>query len=398
MENRSRTVESLVNFIVRKHCIVCGASLEQPPLYVCYHMPEVSQNLPTKENLTSDLPIDLNLCQCSGCGLVQFDCEPVSYYKDSTRAGERCEALIALRQKQYRHLIETYHLQNKKILEIGAGKGGFLKTLKEMREYEIQEYGIENNPDFVKIAREKERVNVQQGYMETPETKIEGAPFDAFVSFAYLARLIEPNTILQCINNNLVDNGVGLVMVPSLEHLLRPGGFFDIVRDHIAFYNQDTLRFLLQKNGFEVLEQGEEVQMYIYAIVRKRKPYPLNQIWSDMEPFSNSVREFIEKSTQNGKKLAVWCAGHFAFTVLSTLGIGDKVSYIIDNAAFKQGCYSPGSHVPIVGPEHYQTEPVETILILGPIYIEEIVKEIRSKCSTKVAVATIDKNEIKQGL
>lgn len=369
-----------------------------PPLFICHNMPEVSQDLPTKDNLEHDSAIDINLCQCSGCGLVQFDCEPVSYYRDSTRAGERCEALIKLRRMQYKHLIETYHLQKKKILEVGAGKGGFLRTLKEMKEYQIQEYGIENNSEFVKIAREKEGVNVQQGYTETPETEIGGGPFDAFVSFAYLARLTEPNTMLQCVAHNLTNNGVGLIMVPSLEHLLKPGGFFDIVRDHIAYYNEDTLRFLLQKNGFDVLEQGEVNQIYIYAIAQKRNPYNMKDIWSDVDPLIGDVRNFVQKTTKDGKKLAIWCAGHFAFTVLSTAGIGKQIAYIIDNAKFKQGCYSPVSHIPIVGAEYYQAEPVETILILGPIYVDEIVKEIRTKCSSDVTIAIMDKNGIKEGL
>jgi len=361
-------------------------------------MPAVSQNLPTKENLDLDAPMNLNLCQCSGCGLVQFDCEPVPYYKDSTRAGERCEFLISLRQKQYRHLIETYHLHKKKILEVGAGKGGFLKTLKAMREYEIDEYGIENNAEFVRIARETEHVNVQQGFTETPKTHILGAPFDAFVSFAYPARLIDPNTMLQCVSHNLAENGVGLIMVPSMEHLLKPGGFFDIVRDHIAFYSKETLRFLLQKNGFDVLEQGEAAQIYIYAIVKKRQPYKMAKIWADVEPLTKNIRDFIETHTKDGRKLAVWCAGHFAFTALSTAEIGDKISYIIDNAKFKQGRYAPGSHVLITGPEYYQTEPVDTILILGPIYIDEIVKEIRLKCSKNVTIAAMDKNKITENL
>lgn len=113
-------------------------------------MPSVSQNLP--QNITDKecAPINLRLCQCHKCGLVQFDSIHVSYYKDSTRAGERSKALIELRRKQYKHLIEEYNLCGKKILEVGAGKGGFLKTLKEMREYDIDEYGIEYNQSFVK--------------------------------------------------------------------------------------------------------------------------------------------------------------------------------------------------------------------------------------------------------
>ncbi|NBH14488.1 methyltransferase domain-containing protein [Lachnospiraceae bacterium] len=383
---------------MREHCIVCGAPLIKPPLFVCRNMPGVSQDLPTKDNLDQDSPMNLDLCQCSGCGLVQFDCEPVPYYRDSTRAGERCEALIALRQKQYKHLIETYQLQGKKILEVGAGKGGFLKTLKEMKEYQIQEYGIENNPEFVKIARETEGVNVQQGYTETSKTEIAGGPFDAFVSFSYPARLIEPNTMLQCVSHNLTDEGVGLIMVPSLEHLLKPGGFYDIARDHIAYYSKDTLRFLLQKNGFDVLEQGEVSQLYIYAIVKKRALVNIQESWSDVGDLTEKVRDFAQKSTENGKKLAVWCAGHFAFTVLSTSGIASQVSYIIDNAKFKQGCFAPASHVPIVGVEHYQTEPVDSILILGPIYIEEIIKEIKGKCSSDITIAAMDKSGLRTGL
>lgn len=376
---------------MRKNCIVCGAKLIDNPIYVCRNMPAESQNLPDASSLNDDIPIDINLCQCSGCGLVQFDCDPVSYYKDSTRAGERCEALIELRKQQYTHLIETYCLQGKKILEVGAGKGGFLKTLREMSEYSIQEFGIENNPEFVNIARNVEKVNMQQGDVECLETQIEGAPFDAFVTFAYPARLIDPNAMLQCVSRHLTRDAVGLVQVPSMEHLLKPGGFYDITRDHVAYYSEATLKFLLVKNGFDILEFGEVSELYIYAIVKKRKPHDLQTLWADVEPLADEVRKYVNKNTEKGKKLAVWCAGHFAFTVLSTAEIGNKVSYIIDNAEFKKGRYSPASHVPIVGPEHFFNEPVDTILILGPIYVNEIIREIREKYDPKVNIAVMDR-------
>lgn len=381
---------------MRNKCIACGRPLLTKPLMICKNMPAVSQNLPREQELFKDRTMDLNLCQCSGCGLVQFDCEPVSYYRDSTRAGERCEALIMLRKKQYKHLIETYNLQEKKILEVGAGKGGFLKTLKEMTEYNIKEYGIENNEEFVKIANEMEHVNVIQGNPESPDTEIDGGPFDAFVSFAYMARLLDPNAMLKFVSNNIVEEGIGLVMVPSLEHLLKPGGFYDITRDHIAYYSKETLALLLQNNGFDILEQGEISQIYIYAIVKKRLPIELKSIWSDVELLAEEVRRFVDENTANGAKVAVWCAGHFAFTILSMTGVGARISYIIDNAEFKKGCYSPGSHVPIVGPEYYQNEPVQTILILGPIYVEEIVDEIHKKCSKSIHIASVDKRGLKE--
>lgn len=381
---------------VRIHCIVCGAPLLEAPLFIQQNMPALSQNLPTKNELDKDKPIEYRVCQCSGCGLVQFDCAPVPYYKDSTRAGERCEVLVDLRRKQYRHLIEEYRLQGKKILEVGAGKGGFLKTLKEMTEYHIREYGVENNPEFVLTAREKEGVNVFQGDIEKPEAQLEGAPYDAFTSFAYPARLVEPNVMLKNVYQNTTEDAVGLIQVPSMEHLLRPGGFYDITRDHIAYYDESSLRFLLQKNGFEVLEFGEVLQIYIYAIVRKRKPYELKEIWCDVEVLAKQIRDYAEEATRDSKKMAVWCAGHFAFTVLSVSGIGSLVSYIIDNSEYKINRFAPASHVPIYGPEHFKEEPVEAIVILGPIYIKEIIKEIREKCTGNVKIAFMNREGLKE--
>lgn len=380
---------------VRDSCIVCGASLMLPPLFKCVDMPATAQILPSWDELTKDSPVDYELCQCSGCGLIQFNCDPVSYYRDSTRAGERSTALIELRREQYKHLVETYHLQGKKILEVGAGKGGFLKTLQEMTEYEVHGYGIENNADFVKKAKELYGVELQQGFLGDPQYKITNAPFDAFMSFAYPARLIDPNAMLRCVYNNLTPAGVGFIMVPSWEHLCVPGGFYDITSDHIAYYSKSTLNFLLEKNGFEVLENGTAVGTYVYAIVEKKQRQDMKSIWSDVEPIADSVRVFVEKCTKDNKKIAAWCAGHYAFTVISVAGVGNRISYLIDNAKFKQGRYTPASHVPIVGPEHFALNPVDTILILGPIYVQEIVREIREKCSPNVAIAVMNREGIR---
>lgn len=369
-------------------CIMCGVDLSEDEIFMCRNMPGISQNLPASVYDESCNPIDLRLCQCHSCGLVQFDCLPVSYYKDSTRAGERCNALIKLRQKQYKMLVEKYNLQGKKICEIGAGKGGYLRTLKEMN-YSIKEYGIENNPEFVKYANEIEKVNEFQGDPENPDTVMEGAPYDGFISFSYPARVINPNSMMELIRKNTVDGAIGLVMVPSLEHLLSSEGFFDIARDHIAYYSASTLRLLFEMHGFDVLECGEESSLYIYTIVRKREKLDISMCWKSVDELMKQTKSFVDERIDAGRKVAVWCAGHFAFTVLSVSGIGPQISYIIDNADFKKGCFAPGSKVHIVGPEHYKTEPVDTIIILGPIYVEEIVKEIREKCGENIEIVTL---------
>lgn len=382
--------------LMRKRCIVCGAELTPEPIYSRENMPAMSQNLPDINDLCNDKPIDYHIFQCTGCGLVQFACEPVSYYKDSTRAGERCDILIKLRQSQYKHLIEKYNLYGKKIIEFGAGKGGFLKTLKEMQEYSVDEYGIENNSEFVRIARDEMDVNVIQADSEEEGLRIPGGPFDAFSSFAFPARLVDPNALMRNIYRNTTSDAVGIIQVPSMEHLLEPCGFFDITSDHIAYYDQKTLSFLMEKNGFEVLEIGDVAQIYIYSIVRKKRLYDVNSAWNDIDVLISQINGLVDKFCANGEKTAVWCAGHFAFTIISLCDIGNKISYIIDNAEFKQNKYSPASHVVIKGPEYFYSNPVDNILILGPIYVDEITDEIRTRFGDGVKIYYANKSGLKR--
>lgn len=375
-------------------CVGCGEKLQIPPIYILRNMPSVAQDLPTKEMLDSDKTIDLALCQCSKCGMVQLDCESVDYYKNSTRASERGKTLVDLRREDYKYFIETYQLQGKKILEVGAGKGGFLKTLQEMGEYHVKGYGLENNLEYTHYAKENYGVEVFCGDPENPELKVPNAPYDAFMSFSYLARLVHPNEMIQMVSNNLSDDGIGYVMEPNLEHLLTPTGFFDVTRDLISYYSLDTLKFLFQKNNFDIIDSGGRLGYYVYVVVKKRKKIKLDECWIHSENLISQVKEFVKDEINKNRSIAVWCAGHFAMTVLSVAGIGENISYIIDNAEFKKGRYASGSKVLIAGPEHFRENPVDTIMILGPIYIDEIMEEIQEKCSKVNKIVTISMNGI----
>ena len=100
-----------------------------------------AQDIPDAKEVQNDEGVTLHLRQCSGCGLVQFDCEPVAYYRDVIRAGGGSSTMRELRASQYRHLIETYHLEGKTFFEAGCGRGEFLKFLQE---FPVEIYGMEH--------------------------------------------------------------------------------------------------------------------------------------------------------------------------------------------------------------------------------------------------------------
>lgn len=373
-------------------CLACKENIDNNPLMILDNMPASAQDIPDETGIKKDAGIQLKLYQCPHCGLVQFDCEPVSYYRDVIRSGGYSTTMHDLRYSQYKHLIETYKLQNKKFIEVGCGQGEFLNVLNE---FPVEGYGIENKDDLVQIAKSK-GLRVERGFVEDGNTKIKGAPFDVFLSFNFFEHQPNPNEMLQGIYNNLTDEGMGLITVPSLEYILEHDGYYELIRDHLAYYTFDTLRFILEKNGFEVLEQSMINRDTLSMIVRKRKKINISNLIDSYSYIREEISDFIVREISEQRKVAIWGASHQGFTLAATSCLGDKITYIIDSAPFKQGKFAPTSHIPIVSPEYAIEEPVDTIIIVAPGYTDEIAGIIKERFPEGTTIMVLKSNHLER--
>ena len=369
-------------------CLCCGAALEGKALLTLKNAPACAQHLPDAEELKKDAGVELALRQCPFCGLIQMDCEPVPYYRDVIRAGSISEMIRRLRIEQYTHLIQRYRLEGKSILEIGCGQGDSLEPLSA---FPVRAYGIEHDAALAEQARQK-GLNVSCAFPETAETPLEHAPFDAFVMFNFLEHQPRPNELLRCIHRNLAPGGVGLLTVPYVFSA-SSFTFHQFMRDHLAYFTADSLRALLERNGFEVLEEKTEEET-LTAIVRKRQSADFSAIEENMVAIRASLSRFCERCAREGKRIAMWGASHQAFSVLSVLGVDTGVAYILDSAPFKQGKFAPASHVPIVPPEHFFDDPVPCILIVSPDYAAEIARIAKERFGAGIETYTLRGTEL----
>jgi len=390
-------------------CIVCGQELDGQPLMTLDHMPASAQDIPGAEDLAEDSGISLNLHQCRCCGLVQFDCEPVPYYKDVIRSGGFSTTMVELRKRQYRHFIDFCHLEGKKLLEAGCGQGEFLSVLSR---FPVTACGIEHRESLVLLGKEK-GLNVWKQFagvgeiLMSPDGGMSG-PYDGFLSFNYLEHQPDPVGMLRCIADNLTDEGVGLITVPSLEYILEYDGYYELIRDHIAYYTFDTLRFAADQAGFEVLEEEMVNRDTLSVIVRKKmdvkgiterkNPHRLDVsgLLKSRAIIDEELKRLVDELESEGKSLGIWGASHQGFTLASTTVIGDFARYIIDSAPFKQGRFAPASHLPIVAPDHFLTDPVDAILIVAPGYTEEIAKSIVEKFGRNVEILALKSNHLER--
>ena len=373
-----------------KRCIACGAPLWETPLLTLDNMPAAAQHLPDAQGVKEDRGLTLDLCQCMGCGLVQFDCEPVDYYRDVIRAGGFSKTMVELRRYQYKHLIDSYHLEGKKFIEVGCGQGEFLKVLSE---FPVEVHGIEHDPHLVELAR-AQGLDVTEGFTETEDTRFAGGLYDVFLSFNFLEHQPDPSTMLQAIYRNLEDDAMGLITVPSFEYIMDHNSYYELIRDHLAYYTFETLTPLLERNGFQVEECEVINRDTLSVIVRKRPQMDTENLLECYVNLKREMETYMKYLDAWDKKVAIWGASHQGFTLAATTKLGEKARYIIDSAPFKQGKFAPASHLPIVGPDHFHEHPVDAIIITAPGYTDEIAASIRQKFGTAVEIRAMRSNHL----
>ncbi len=365
-------------------CRACGHKFFEGPLLLYVNMPKAAQFLPDAESLERDKGVDLEVCQCTGCGLVQLNSDPVPYYREVIRAAAFSEEMKGFRMKQFDSFVQNYSLRGKKIIEIGCGRGEYLAL---MQQFGVDAYGLEHSEESVKQCV-KDGLKVLKGFVESSMYEIPHAPFDAFFILNFLEHLPDPNATLTGIHNNLSDDAIGLVEVPNFDMIVRNKLFSEFIPDHLFYFTGETLNSTLQLNGFEVMECKEVWHDYIIsAIIKKRHKTDISLFYEYQAQLKNEIEEYICRFKD--RKVAIWGAGHQALAVISLINLADKIRYVVDSAPFKQGKYTPATHVRIVSPEALVSDPVDAVIIMAASYSDEVARIIRKEFDSNINVSIL---------
>jgi len=368
----------------QNRCRVCDHALYKEPLLQYTNMPSAAQYLPNAETIESDKGVDLEVCQCSGCGLVQLSNPPVSYYKEVIRAAAISEEMKYFRIKQFSGFVEKYSLKRKKVIEIGCGRGEYLSL---MQQCGADAYGLEYAETSVEHCAAG-GLKVQQGFVERPEQKLPDAPFNGFFMLNYLEHLPDVNATLTGICGNLTDDGVGLVEVPNFDMIVRKRLFSEFIGDHLYYFTKRTLRSVLELNGFDVIECNEIWHDYIISVVvRKRMKTDLSHFVQQRMHLKKEIDAYIGRFPE--RQVAIWGAGHQALAVISLTDLAGKIKYVVDSAVFKQGKYTPATHIAIVSPDALRSDPVDAVIVMAASYSDEVAGLIQQRFNNKIDVAIL---------
>ena len=256
-----------------------------------------------------------------------------------------------------------------------------------LKECGANAHGLEYSAASVKICKEM-GLSAQRGYVGNAAKRIPGAPFDGFMTLNFLEHWPNPCASLRGIANNLTIGGIGLVEVPNFDMILEKQLFSEFISDHLLYFTRETLSFTLQSSGFEVLECNSVWHDYILsAVVRKRPITDLSALEGRRSELADALQTFIQSHPSG--KVAIWGAGHQALAVIALTGIAPSVKYVVDSAPFKQGKFTPATHLPIVPPSALESNPVDAILVMAASYSDEVAAIIRARYGPAMSVAIL---------
>jgi 2-polyprenyl-3-methyl-5-hydroxy-6-metoxy-1,4-benzoquinol methylase len=353
-------------------------------------MPLLSNVLWTnREDALSSPRGDIFLVYCETCGHVfnqSFDPNLLEYdvqYENSLHFSQHFQQYASgLAQ----HLIERYGLHEKRIIEIGSGKGEFLSMLCEYGDNSgtgfDPSYQPPSQPEPGKLSF------VKDIYSE----KYASYQADLILSRHVLEHIYQPANFIQNLQKAMSNQKEVVVFceVPNFRYILRDTAIWDIIYEHYSYFCAQSLAEIFTRHNFSVLNVEEVFHdqfIYIEA-VPKRSDHPSIPVIETLpiEVLANKVASFNEHSQAKlsywneridalraqGKNAVLWGAGSKGISFLNMLPVENVIEYVVDINPRKNGKFITGAGQQIVPPEYLQTYKPDFIIIMNPAYQYEI--------------------------
>jgi ubiquinone/menaquinone biosynthesis C-methylase UbiE len=372
-------------------CPVCGSGDIYPFLE--------RDRVPVHQNLLADsraaalgVPTGrLSMCVCRTCGFVHnatFDLARMSYdarYDNTQTCSPEFEQYV---DGLVSHLVEERGIRGKTVVEVGCGKGDFIRRLVEYPGADIT--GIGFDPTYVGPDRSHGgRLRFERNFYDEEASSV---PADVVICRHVIEHVPKPLDLLGAVRRAVASRPHALICfeTPSVEWILEHQVVWDFFYEHCSIFTPDSLSLAFRSAGFNVSSVtptfGEQY-MWLEATPAQGfagAPHSPSALVRLAERFAEATSQLREKwasaltraanSAPSGRtRVGVWGAGAKGVTFANLIDpAGTAVHCFIEVNPAKQGKYVPGTGHRIVGPQDIEAEALGSILVLNPNYFDEM--------------------------
>jgi len=334
--------------------------------------------LKTKESF---FPLQVNFCL--NCGQLQLThvVSPELLFRNYVYVSSTSPVFISHFEEYAQDLIKRFDLNKKSlVIDIGSNDGILLKPLKKNG---VQVIGVDPAVDIAKKTT-KEGIKTFPNFLTTDIAKKITKEYGltdvvcANNAFAHINNLDE---IIKSVKILTKNDGVFVIEFPYLIDFIEKNYFDLIYHEHVSYLSLRSLYALFKRHNMEIFDakkvnshggsmrvyvkkisakheqssSANKVQPIIKKLIDNEKKLGLDNIKTylrfakKIENNKKKLTKLLKKLKSEGKTIVGYGAPAKGNTLLNYFKIGpDILDYIVDDSKYKQGLYTPGTHIPVV--------------------------------------------------
>lgn len=373
-------------------CFLCKSELE---LFLDLGHQPLANKYPKKEELGDEDFFLLTVFFCSTCKNVELGTKV-----SRERMFEDYYYLSSVNPGLVRHFeaLAKKLAGSKFVVDIGSNDGILLKPLKEMG---IKALGVEPSINVSKIANDAGLETITAFFDSRSVEKItreRGKP-DSVVCSSVFTHLEDPHTFTDNVKTLLTDEGVFIIEVEYIGHILDTVQYERFYLDRIFYYSLTSLDRLMRQHGMYVADvekvelhgtslrvfakkgdgsQTENVRNILREEAESLTLEKLQEFQKIVAENTNAFRTKLEEYKKEGLIIAGYGAPARVATITNYGNIGpDLIAFIVDDSPLKQDRFSPGKHIPIVSKKYLDEllKKPDILTVFAFEYLDDIKKK-----------------------
>jgi len=367
-------------------CQLCGGS--PIPFWSVRGVPTSSCSIFPDAESARALPLgDLALEVCPTCGFIQnaaFSAEAVDYLAPYEESQASSPTFQRFAEETINTLLDRYPISGGTVLEVGCGKAEWLAMM--CKAGDMQGIGID--PAYVAgrvPAADEKRFEVLLEFFG-PGHELTGDLVACRHTLEHIPNVAEFTRWLAKAATGTTGSTV-FVEVPDTERILAEGAFWDMYYEHCAYFTITSMANLASETGLSIndLRHAYSGQYLLLEATPGESSSGFTDAASIVgaaTAFASRAEATIERWREEiaSARLALWGATSKTVGFITATGAAPEV--VVDINPAKQGTFLPGSGARIVAPEALVEVDPDLIVVMNPIYLDEIRAAARQLGST----------------
>jgi hypothetical protein len=343
----------------------------------------------------------LTLAFCPRCALVQIreTVDPEILFGTYLYFSSFSETMLEHAREEALHLAARRKLGGGSlVVEIASNDGYLLKNFVAMG---VPVLGIEPAGNIA-AAAEAGGVRTENAFFGRElalRLRAEGVRADVVIANNVLAHVADLNGTAAGIAELLADDGIAAIEFPYVGDMIEALEFDTIYHEHLCYFSLHAVSAVFARHGLTVTDverhpiHGGSLRIYLERegrpaadAVRRLldeetgRGMGAARFYEDFAARVTALRsELVGALRQRkaaGQRLAAYGASAKGSTLMNAFGLGTELfDFVADRSTVKQGRYTPGNHLPIVGPEALMEKRPDAVLLLTWNFADEIFRQ-----------------------